>query len=60
MLIFVAVKDSPIFDEPCENDSSSICSGSRIGTLYFGSPADLTYVGAFIKTEILFIHQLTC
>jgi hypothetical protein len=60
MVAFVAVKDSPKFDEPCDNDSSSICSGSSIGTLYFGSPAELTYVSAFIKTEIFFTHQLTC
>jgi hypothetical protein len=50
MVRFVAVKDSPTFDEPCENDSCSICSGSSIGTLYFGSPADLAYVSVFIKT----------
>jgi hypothetical protein len=53
------VKESPKFAEPCDNESSSIWSGSRIGTLYFGSPAMLPYVSAFIKTEILFIHQLT-
>jgi hypothetical protein len=60
MVAFVAVKDSPKFDEPCVTDSCSICSGSRIGTLYFGSPAELPYVSVFIKTETLFIHQLTC
>ena len=57
---FVAVKDSPKFDVPCDNDSSSIRSGSTTGTLYFGSPAELPYVSAFIKTEILIIRQLTC
>ena len=56
---FVALKDSPKFDLPCNNDSSSIWSGSSIGTLYFGSPAELQYVSAFIKTEILIIRQLT-
>jgi hypothetical protein len=35
-------------------------SGSSIGTLYFGSPAELQYVSAFIKTEILRTHKLTC
>jgi len=59
-VIFVAVKDSPKFDEPCDNDISSIRSGSSIGTLYFRSPADLQYVSSFIKTEILIICQLTC
>jgi len=57
---FVAVKDSPKFDVPCDNDSSSIRSGSTTGTLYFGSPAELPYVSAFIKMEILIIRQLTC
>ena len=56
---FVAVKDSPKFDEPCDNDSSSISSGSSTGTLYFGSPAELPYVSAFIKKEILFINILS-
>ena len=56
---FVAVKDSPKLDEPCDNDSSSICSGSSIGTLYFGSPAELPYVSAFIKREQMFTHQFT-
>jgi len=58
-LMFVAVRVSPKLDELCENDSSSIRSGSSTGTLYFGSPAELTYVSAIIKTEKLFIHQLT-
>ena len=57
---FVAVKDSPKVDVPCDNDSSSISSGFSIGTLYFGSPAELQYISAFIKTEILIIRQLTC
>jgi hypothetical protein len=57
---FVAVKDSPMLDEPCVTDSGSIFSGSSIGTLYFGSPAELQYVSAFMKTEILCTHQLTC
>jgi hypothetical protein len=56
---FLTVKDNPIFDEFCDNENSSILSGSRIGTPYFGSPAKLPYVSAFIKTKILFIHQLT-
>ena len=56
---FVAVKDSPMLDEPRDIDSSSICSGSSIGTLYFGSPAELPYVSAFIKREQMFTHQLT-
>jgi len=60
MATFLAVKDSPMVDEPCVIDSCSICIGSSIGTLYFGSPAELTYVSALIKTEILFTHQLTC
>ena len=59
-VIFVAVKDSPKFDEPCDNDSSSIWSGSSIGTLYFGSPVELPYVSAFIKMGILIIRQLAC
>jgi hypothetical protein len=59
-VMFVAVKDSPKLDEPCDNDSSSIWSGSSIGTLYFGSPAELPYVSVFIKAAILFAHQLTC
>ena len=59
---FVAVKDSPKFDEPCDKESSSMCSGSSTGTLYFGSPVELPYLSAFtsIKTEISFTHQLTC
>jgi len=57
---FVAVKDSPKLDEPCDNDSSSIWSGSSIGTLYFGSPVELPYVSAFIKMGILIIRQLAC
>ena len=57
---FVAVRDSPKFEEPCDKDSSSICSGSSAGTLYFGSPENLTYVSAFIKTELSFTYQLTC
>ena len=60
MVRFVAVKDSPKLDEPCVTDSSSIKSGSSTGTLYFGSPAELPYVSAFIKTDILFLHELTC
>ena len=57
---FVAVRDSPKFEEPCDKDSSSICSGSSAGTLYFGSPENLIYVSAFIKTELSFTYQLTC
>ena len=60
MVAFVAVKDSPKLDDPCVTDSCSICSGSSTGTLYFGSPADLPYVSAFIMTETLITHQLTC
>jgi len=60
MVAFLAVKDSPKLDEPCVTDSSSICRGFSIGTLYFGSPAELPYVSALIKTDILFTHQLTC
>ena len=60
MVRFVAVEDSPKLDEPCVNDSCSICSGSSDGTLYFGSPAELPYVSALIRTEILCTHQLTC
>ena len=60
MVAFLAVKDSPKLDEPCVTDSSSICSGSSIGTPYFGSPAELPYVSALIKTEVLCTHQLTC
>ena len=60
MVAFLAVKDSPKLDEPCVTDSSSICSGSSIGTLYFGSPAELPYVSALINTEILCTQQLTC
>jgi hypothetical protein len=59
MVAFLAVKDSPMLDEPCVTDSCSICSGSSIGTLYFGSPAELPYVSALIKTGILFTHHLT-
>jgi hypothetical protein len=57
MITFVAVKDSPKVGEPCVTDSCSICSGSSIGTLYFGSPAELPYVSAFMKTDILCTHQ---
>ena len=59
-VMFVAVKFSPKFDEPCVTDSCSIWSGSSTGTLYFGSPAELPYVSAIIKTDILFTLQLTC
>ena len=58
--VFVAVRDSPKLDEPSVNDTSSTCSGSCFGTLYFGSPTELTYVSALINTEILFTNQLTC
>ena len=57
---FVVVKDRSKLDEPCVTDSCSICSGSSTGTLYFGSPADLPYVSAFVKTEKMFTHQLAC
>ena len=57
---FVAVKDIPMLEVPCDIDSSSIWSGSSTGTLYFGSPAELPYVSAFIKTEKMFTHQLAC
>jgi len=57
---FVAVKDSPKLDEPCVTDNCSIRSGSSTGTLYFGSPVDLPYISAFVKSDILFTHQLTC
>jgi len=60
MVPFLAVKDSPKLDETCVTDSSSTRSGSIIGTLYFGSPAELPYVSALIKTEVLCTHQLTC
>jgi len=60
MVRFVAAKDSPKLDEPCVNVSCSICSGSSIGTLCFGSPAELSYVSALINTEILCTQQLTC
>jgi len=60
MVRFVAVKDSPKLDEPCVTDSFSMRSGSSTGTLYFGSPAELPYISAFVKTDLLFIHQLTC
>ena len=59
MVAFLAVKDSPKLGEPCVTDSCSICSGSSSGTLYFGSPAELPYVSALIRTEILFTNQLT-
>ena len=59
-VMFVAVRDSPKLDEPCVTDSCSIWSGSITGTLYFGSPAELPYVSAFIKTDLLCVHQLTC
>ena len=60
MVRLVVVIDSPNLDEPCDIDSSSIWSGSSTGTLYFGSPAELPYVSAFVKTERMFSHQLAC
>jgi hypothetical protein len=57
---FVAVKDSPKLDEPCVIDIRWMYSGSSIGILYFGSPAELPYVSAFITMEILCTHKLTC
>ena len=59
-VMFVAVKDSPKFDEPCVTVICSMWSGSITGTLYFGSPAELAYVSAIIKTDTIFTHQLTC
>jgi hypothetical protein len=60
MVAFLAVKVSPMLDEPCVTDSSSTCSGSSFGTLYFGSPAELAYVSALIQTEILSSDLWTC
>ena len=57
-VMFVAVKDSPKLGEPCVTDSCSTRSGSRTGTLYFGSPAELPCIRVLIKTDVLFIHQL--
>jgi hypothetical protein len=54
------VRAIPMLDIPGGIDSCSTSSGSSDGTLYFGSPAELTYVSAVIKTETLITHQLTC